>query len=161
MLSETLAMDEVDKKIVEIVQNNPNITHTSIAHRVNRSQPTVGMRIKRLEKAGILKYKAGLDLNRTDLYFGKIEIQTNNPNYIHKLVSECPYIIHAFRVSGNNNFIIIIASSNIEDLDKVVNFHFRSKEFINSISIQIITEFLSDFVLPMDFKEEECECLTH
>lgn len=161
MLSESLAIDEIDKKIVEIVQNNPNIPHTKIALSVNRSQPTVGMRIKRLERSGILKYKAGLDLNRTDLYFGKIELQTDKPNYIHKVVSDCPYVIHAFRLSGNNNFIIIIATSFIEDLDKVVNFHFRTKSFINSISMEIITEFLNDFVLPMDFNKEECECLNH
>jgi len=58
-----------------------------------------------------------------------------------------------------NNFIIIIASDSIEDLDKIVNYHFRTKPYIKKVSMQMITEFLNDFVLPLDFNKEECECL--
>ncbi|MFX1386092.1 MAG: AsnC family transcriptional regulator, partial [Promethearchaeota archaeon] len=39
-------MDDIDKRIVQFIQNDPTSTHTQIAKKINRSQPTVGMRIK-------------------------------------------------------------------------------------------------------------------
>ena len=57
-MNEILYMDEIDKKIVKILQNRPNISHTDIAKKVNRSQHTVGLRIKRLMKAELLDFQA-------------------------------------------------------------------------------------------------------
>ena len=53
MISEKLKLDDVDIKIISLVQEDPNLTHTQIAEKIDRSQPTVGMRIKKLEKSGI------------------------------------------------------------------------------------------------------------
>ena len=161
MLSKNLALDDIDKKIVEVVQKKPNITHTKIAEYVQRSQPTVGMRIKRLEESGALTYRAGFNLSKIDLFFGIVELQTNDPDRIYDIISNCPYMIQTFRLSGINNFFIIIVSDKIEDLDKIVNYHFRSKPFISNISLQMITDFLKDFVVPLDFEMEECDCLLH
>ncbi|MEJ2248602.1 MAG: winged helix-turn-helix transcriptional regulator [Candidatus Lokiarchaeota archaeon] len=59
MISEHKELDEIDRKIIKIIEENPNITHTEIAERVDRSQPTVGLRIKHLEEKGILNFQAG------------------------------------------------------------------------------------------------------
>ena len=161
MLSRNLSLDEIDKKIVEVVQKKPNITHTKIAEYVQRSQPTVGMRIKRLEESGALTYRAGFNLSKVDLFFGIVELQTNEPDRVYEIISKCPYMIQTFRLSGMKNFFVLIVSDCIEDLDKIVNYHFRSKPFIRNVSIQMITDFLKDFVVPLDFEKEECECLLH
>jgi DNA-binding Lrp family transcriptional regulator len=50
MISDKLKLDDIDRKIITLVQGDPNLTHTQIAEQINRSQPTVGMRIKKLEK---------------------------------------------------------------------------------------------------------------
>jgi len=59
MESKVFKIDEIDKNIIEIIQKDPMLTHTEIAKKVNRSQPTIGMRIRKLEKAGVLKFQAG------------------------------------------------------------------------------------------------------
>ena len=81
-MSEVLKMDEIDKKIISLVQEKPNLTHTQIAEKVNRSQPTVGMRIRRLEEQGVLQFQAGINLKTADMYFARVDIQTNNPDKI-------------------------------------------------------------------------------
>ena len=58
LISEKIGIDDIDCKIMDLIQRNPNLTHTQIAKHVNRSQPTIGMRIKKLEKLGVLKYQA-------------------------------------------------------------------------------------------------------
>ncbi|MHA1350914.1 MAG: Lrp/AsnC family transcriptional regulator [Promethearchaeota archaeon] len=50
MISAKLKLDDIDRKIITLVQDDPNLTHTQIAEKISRSQPTVGMRIKSLRK---------------------------------------------------------------------------------------------------------------
>ena len=161
MLSKNLSLDEIDKKIVQVVQKNPQITHTKIARFVKRSQPTVGMRIKRLKENGALTYKAGFDLNKVELYFAIVQIQTNEPDHVYEIANKCPQMIQAFKLCGINNLLIIIAADTMEDLEKIVNHHFRAKEYVQNISFQIITDFLKDFVIPLDFNQEECKYFSH
>lgn len=158
MLSERLKLDPIDKNIIKLIQSEPNITHTEIARRVGRSQPTVGLRIKRLEDNHILDYQAGINLKTADFYFSRIKIQTNHPEKVIELVKKCKLMLTAFRLSGKTNVIIIMVSPKIEFLDEVVNKFFRENEDILNISMDIITDVISDVVLPVNFNVEECEC---
>ena len=82
MMSNAYSMDEIDQKIVQLIQRKPNLTHTEIATHISRSQPTVGMRIRKLEEAGILNFHAGINLKDVDLYLAMVWISTNNPEKI-------------------------------------------------------------------------------
>ncbi|MFW9972710.1 MAG: Lrp/AsnC family transcriptional regulator, partial [Candidatus Odinarchaeota archaeon] len=72
MINNSSVLDDIDKRIVTYIQNDPTITHTQIAKKVNRSQPTIGMRIKKLEESGVLKFQAGLNLKNLNHYFAKV-----------------------------------------------------------------------------------------
>ncbi len=151
-------MDDIDKLIVGLIQKDPGLTHTQIASRVNRSQPTVGMRIKKLEDSGILKFQAGINLKATDLSFANVEIQTNNPTEILKVVNNCPFMLNAFRLSGTSNIYIFMASFSLQNLDKIVNYHFRSSPDVMNVKIKIVTEVLKDYVLPLELNFNNCSC---
>ncbi|MGV9199144.1 MAG: Lrp/AsnC family transcriptional regulator [Promethearchaeia archaeon] len=159
-------LDHIDKGIIEILQKDPQITHTEIAKRVNRSQPTIGMRIEKLRKAGVLEFQAGIDLKKADLVFGRAEIQTNNPDYVKKIVKKCPFMINAFRLSGVTNMSVFLIGEKIEDLDRVINCHFRNNPDVKKVNFNVITDIVSNFVLPVnldfstceDFLEDSCCC---
>ncbi len=148
---EELFLDEIDRRIVQIIQKDPNLTHSKIAMKVKRSQPTVGMRIKRLEESGLLKYQAGINVKDSGMHFAQVGIQTNNPNRILEIANSCPFMLNAFRLSGTSNISVLLTSFSLKDLDNVVNFHFRSNPDIIKVNMEIITEILKDFVLPMEF----------
>jgi DNA-binding Lrp family transcriptional regulator len=158
MMSEVLKMDEIDKKIIALVQDQPGLTHTQIAEKVNRSQPTVGMRIRRLEEQGVLQFQAGINLKTADMYFARVELQTSNPNKIYEIVKKCPFMLNAFRLSGNTDMSIMMASFNVEDIDKIVNIHLRSNPDVLKVSIDLITDLMTDFIIPFDFNFSRCEC---
>ena len=113
MLVNNIKFDDIDRKIVEMVQSDPNVTHCEIAEKIHRSQPTVGLRIKKLEDLGVLEYQAGVNLKKSDIFFASVNIQTNFPDELVDLINECPHILFAFRLSGMNNFQIIIAAIKI------------------------------------------------
>jgi DNA-binding Lrp family transcriptional regulator len=158
MMSEVFKMDEIDKKIISLVQEHPNLTHTQIAEKVNRSQPTVGMRIRRLEELGVLQFQAGINLKITDLSVARVDIQTNRPNEIFEIAKKCPYILNAFRMSGEFDVSIFIANNSIEDLETIVNYHFRRNPNVMRVSVEIITDVMRNFIIPFDFETGKCEC---
>lgn len=155
---EVLNIDEIDKKIIQIVQKQPNLTHTEIATRVNRSQPTVGMRIKKLEENGVLKFQAGINIKSTDLVFARAEIETNHPDKLLEIIENCPFMLNAFKLNGIMNLSIILASFSLEGLDKIVNYHFRNNPDVITLKLDIIVNVLRDFVLPFNFKFDQCQC---
>ena len=82
MISEKLKLDDIDRQIITLVQDDPNLTHTQIAEQINRSQPTVGMRIKKLEKEGILQFQPGINFKKVALHLATVEINSDNPKEI-------------------------------------------------------------------------------
>ncbi|MFX1337032.1 MAG: Lrp/AsnC family transcriptional regulator [Promethearchaeota archaeon] len=158
MMSEVLKMDDIDKKIIALVQDQPNLTHTEIAEKVNRSQPTVGMRIRKLEEQGVLQFQAGINLKAADMYFARVDLKTNNPEKIYNIVKKCPFMLNAFRLSGNTDMSIMMAGFNIEDIDKIVNIHLRSNPDVMMVTIDLITDIMTDFIIPFDFNFSRCDC---
>jgi len=159
MLSEQLDLDQVDQKIFTIIQSDPTVSHTRIAEQVSRSQPTVGMRIRKLEENGLLKYQAGLDLKTMNFQLAKIGIQTNTPERIIEEVDKCPYLINGFLLSGLENMIIIAIGAHLKDFEKIINYHFRCNPFVIKTSFELITGTLNNFVIPVNFEKIECKCL--
>ena len=154
MISEKLKLDEIDRQIISLVQKDPALTHTEIADQINRSQPTVGMRIKKLEKSGILQFQPGINFRRVDLYLATVELKTKNPDEIIEMARYCPFILNAFRLSGDHNISILLASSKLEKLDNIVNYHFRNNPEISTVAMEIIIDIAKDFILPVDFDSE-------
>jgi len=156
MESEVFKIDDIDKSIIELIQKEPTLTHTEIAKKVNRSQPTIGMRIRKLENSGVLKFQAGINIKTTDLYLARVEIQTLKPQEIIDLVKNCPYMLNAFRISGTSNVSIFMVSPKLDDLDNIVNRHFRKNPNVTSVFLDIITDVVNDLVLPFDFSFDKC-----
>ncbi|BDC35884.1 MAG: Lrp/AsnC family transcriptional regulator [Candidatus Methanoliparum thermophilum] len=48
-------MDELDKKILKVLQEDARLSYTKIAKRVGTSTATVSDRVRRLEKSGMIK----------------------------------------------------------------------------------------------------------
>ncbi len=156
MESQVFKIDEIDRNIIELIQKEPTLTHTEIAKRVDRSQPTIGMRIRKLEKAGVLKFQAGINVKTMDLILARVEVQTLEPNETIELVKRCPYMLNAFRLSGTFNLSILVVSSKLAHIDEMVNTHFRKNPNVSSVYMDIITDVTNDFVLPFDFNFESC-----
>ena len=155
MISDKLKLDDIDRQIISLVQADPALTHTEIATRINRSQPTVGMRIKKLEKNGILQFQPGINFKRVDLHLATVEIKTNDPEEIMQMAQHCPFMLNAFRLSGEHNICILLASSKLDKLDKIVNYHFRNNPAIFSVAMEVVIDIAKDFILPIDFDSED------
>ncbi|MFX1397278.1 MAG: Lrp/AsnC family transcriptional regulator [Promethearchaeota archaeon] len=151
-------LDDIDRKIVQILQDEPNLTYTNIARKIHRSQPTVGQRIKKLEDRGVLTRHIGINPKYIDISCAKVEIKSKNSGNIIRIMRECPHIFQVFELSGSNNFEIMIISENLKDLDKVVNYHFRNDPEIDVVKLEIILDTYDDLIIPIDLITNTCNC---
>ncbi|MBY8990768.1 MAG: Lrp/AsnC family transcriptional regulator [Candidatus Lokiarchaeota archaeon] len=154
MLSEKMGIDDIDCMIMDLIQRKPALTHAQIAELVNRSQPTVGMRLNRLQKLGVLKFQAGITLKNDNLCFARVDIQTNNPSNAFEIVKNCPFMLNGFKLSGEHNLSIIITGVSYKDIDKVINYHFRNNLDITNVTMEIIVDVADDLVLPLNLNSE-------
>ena len=146
-----LKLDDIDRKIITLIQNDPNITHSEIAQRVDRSQPTIGMRLKKLTNSGVLKIQAGLNFKTVDIFLAFVYIKTDEPEVILEQAKHCPFMMNAYKLSGEFNIILSLASTRLEKLDAMVNSHFRMKSKIHSVKMEVVIDIAKDLVLPINF----------
>jgi len=159
-MNKVLKMDEIDKQIIHLVQEQPYITHYQIASKVNRSQPNVGMRIKKLKESGFLQLHAGINIKATmdEMYFAIVALKTNNLNDIHNGVKHCPLILNAFSILGSLDVIVLLAGFTLEELEKIINYYFRNKQSIKNVTVDIISDVICDFILPLNLDLKNCDC---
>ncbi len=145
-----LKIDDIDKKIIMLIQEDPSMTHSKIAKVIKKSQPTVGIRIKKLKDSGILKIQSGINFKNADITLVVVHLKTKNPQNLFEMVKRCPFMLNAFKLSGEYNVSIFLASSDIRHLNDVVNNHFRANSEIQKVSMDLITNIAQNFILPMD-----------
>ncbi len=155
MISDQFGLDDIDRNIITLLQKHPNITHSEIAKRIGRSQPAVGSRIHRLEEKGVISSQYGINFKNADIILAKVELSTKDPTEMIEMGKFCPFVVNCMRLSGENNVMLLLASSDMKKIDTVVDCHFRNHESIKNVKLDIITDYVKDFILPIDFEMDE------
>jgi len=89
-------LDEKDKMILEVLEENPEMSQNEIAKIVGLSQPSVGARIKKMKELGIINHAYGINLKNPGLYILKVDIKCRQPRELLKLFEGCPFFLNGF-----------------------------------------------------------------
>ncbi len=152
--SDLLSIDEADKKIIEMMEENPDITHSDIAKEIEKSQPAVGARILKLERKHLLTKQVGFNIKKVDIKVAIVYISTKDVEAIVQKIVNCPFINHAFKISGEFNVLCFIAASDLQTIEKLVDLCFRRDDNVINVKTNILIESIHDFVVPIDFQIE-------
>ena len=152
--SDLLSIDEADKKIIEMIEENPGITHSNIAKEIEKSQPAVGARILKLERKHLLTKQVGFNIKKVDINVAIVYISTKDVEAIVKKIVNCPFINHAFKISGEFNVLCFVAASDLQTIEKLVDLCFRRDDNVINVKTNILIESIHDFVVPIDFQIE-------
>jgi DNA-binding Lrp family transcriptional regulator len=153
--NELLEIDNDDKKIIEMIEKNPDITHSAIATEIEKSQPAVGARIIKLERKNLLTKQVGFNIKKVDIKVAIVYISTKDVDKIVEKIENCPFINHAFKISGDFNLLCFIAASDLQTIEKLVDLCFRKDENVINVKTNILIESIHDFVVPIDFQIED------
>ncbi len=124
-----MKLDEIDIKILEIIQNDGRITNAKLASRIGISPPAMLDRVKRLESSGVIaKFVALVDRKKIGvgiLAFVSVSLAVHQmsslDNFYNKIL-ELDEVLECYQISGDNDFILKVALKSLDIYsDFVVN----------------------------------------
>lgn len=154
MFNKKLNIDEVDKTIITLLQSDPDMTHSEIAAKVHKSQPAVGARIIKLKRKNLICKTVGVNFKEVDIKIAKVEMMVKNVSEIMSKIEQCPFVLHAFKISGNYNLCIMISAPDIQTVDKMVDLCYRSDPNVFTINVSYIISSVKDLIMPINFDIE-------
>ena len=123
--SNFIILDEIDKKIINILKINARESASSIAESINLSIPATSDRIKKLEDSKIIKgYYAEIDSRKIGLNLSALItiISESSSNYgkIIKFANQSDEIVECYATTGRGSHILIIETENTESLERLL-----------------------------------------
>ncbi len=120
-----ISLDELDKKILSILQKNARNSVSNIAEKINLSVPATSDRIKKLEDLDIIKgYKAIINAQKIGLDLSALItiVSESSSNYeqIVKHANQMNEIVECFATTGRGSHILIIQTQNTQSLEKLL-----------------------------------------
>lgn len=138
-------LDDIDKKILRILQRNAKISVKELSSNIDMSQPAVSERIRKLEKNGFIeKYTIKLNDKKFDqnfICFCFIVLKSSTDqcekefrNYVKRTndIREC------YCVAGPYEYIVKIVTKSPETLERVLN-EMRKECVVKSYSHPVLS----------------------
>jgi DNA-binding Lrp family transcriptional regulator len=147
-----LGLDTRDNVILSLIQKNPDISQEEIAKRIKLSQPSVGVRIRKLHQKGILYTVNGVNFRIVNLYLAKVDINATDTTAIIDELRDCPFFINALITSGRYNLSIFLTATDLKDLEGIVNHHLRGNAKVKEIELNIVISTIKDFIHPLNLE---------
>ncbi len=135
-------MDDMDRKILRTLQDEPRLSMQALAERVGLSHTPCWRRLRKLEDAGIVDTRAlVLDQDGVGLpitVFAHLKLRQHDEATLETLeraMLDCPMIIECFSIAGSSDYIcrIVVASiAAYETLLKKTLLHLPGVSEVNS-----------------------------
>ena len=135
-------MDQIDLKILSILQNNGRSRLADIAGEVELSTPAVMERVKKLEASGIIAgYHALIDGKKVGkdiaAFIGvSIGHQRDTEGFAAQML-QYPDVLECHHVTGDESFILKVKSANTGSLEKLLG-EIRSVEGVTRTVTKVV-----------------------
>ena len=117
-------MDQTDRKILAILQEDASLPVAEVAARVNLSQTPCWRRIQRLEAQGVIERKVAI-LNPEAVGLGlsvfvEIEAADHSPEWLagfSRVVGDLPEVMDVYRMAGDVDYLLRVAVGSMAEYD--------------------------------------------
>jgi DNA-binding Lrp family transcriptional regulator len=115
-----MKLDEIDFKILNILQANGRITNVQLSNEIGLSPAPTLERVKKLEHAGFIEsYHALLNGQKLGLgvtVFLEVSLNTHKENAIEQFMNDIqklPEVVECYHITGTADFLLKIYAENI------------------------------------------------
>ena len=133
-------MDDIDKKILSLLQINADIPVAELSKKVNLSSTPCWLRINKLYKQGFIKKKVAVidraKINLSTVAFVQIRTSQHNMTWAKKFVEgvkEMDEVVEFYRLSGTTDYLLKVL---VPSIDKFDEFY---KKLTNKIDLSDVT----------------------
>ena len=124
VLGEVQDMDEIDKKIVSLLQENSRIPLKSLGEQVFLSAPAVAARIEKLEKDNIIEsYVAKVNKQKLGYMitaFISLEVEPTQKAAFYPFAQNCPNVLECNCIAEDYSMLMKVAFKNTEEMDSFI-----------------------------------------
>jgi Lrp/AsnC family leucine-responsive transcriptional regulator len=149
-------LDEIDRQLLEILQNEGRTSNADLARRVSMAPSAVFERVRRLEQRGVIQgYGAHLEpksLGRGLLAFVLVrsDERTGEISTGEALARE-PEVLEVHHVAGEDSYLVKVRVRDPESLGRLLRERFGAIATVRSTQSTIALETIKEsWVLPVD-----------
>ncbi|WHZ07805.1 MAG: Transcriptional regulator, AsnC family [Cytophagales bacterium] len=150
-------IDSIDRKILEMLQQNSNITNAQLAQEIGLSPAPTLERVKKLEMQGIIKsYHAVVDMASVGLgvsTFVMVSLKGHNKENIDKFtkaIANIPEVVECHHVTGQADFILKVVAPDIPAYQNLLLEKVTNIEVVDNMqSTIILSTFKDTHVIPL------------
>lgn len=118
-------LDDLDRRIVEILVDDARISLKELAQRVGLSSPSTSERLKRLEERGVIRaFTVEVDpaaLGYTLQAIVRIRPLPGKLHVVQDLIQQIPQFCECDKVTGDDCFVGRLHIRSIDELDQILD----------------------------------------
>ena len=146
-----MAIDKIDRSLLNLLQNNTKLNTKELAQKVGLSVTPTYERIKRLEQQGYIKqYVAILDrklINKNLMVISFVSLLLHSRDMqieFEKSVIEYPEVIECFHVTGSYDYQLKVVVSDMEEYQSFIKNKLSSINNIANVQSSFVMSSLKD-----------------
>jgi len=157
MESETMTLDEFDRKILNTLQKDGRMKSHELAEATALSASQCARRRRRLEKLGVIKsYRACLSKRKIGLgisAFIQISLNDHNPkstSAFTRLLETNSSILEACKLTGATDFLLRVATADLDEMNQLISQVLLPHPSVSHVQSHVVLEWLKeDPLLPV------------
>lgn len=118
----TVELDDLDRRILELLQRDASLANNELAAKVHASAPTCLRRVRRMREAGLIEREIALldpvklGISVTAIVEITLDVQTvDKQEAFETLVAEEEAVTQCYRVSPGPDFILLVQLRDLDD----------------------------------------------
>ena len=139
-----LALDNIDRKILDVLQRDARATNAAIAADVGMTAPSVFERVRKLEQRGVIKaYTVTVDpaaIGKTLTAFIRLTVAYDEKHASGmQAISLDPDVLECYSVAGEDCFVIKTRVNNPGELEELINRIRRQVTVLRSVTMIVLS----------------------
>ena len=152
-------INEIDKKILNILQQDARIANAEIARQVGLAPSAVLERIRKLEERGIIKgFETRLDAKQLEYGLTAfVAVRTHECCYeTDKFLAAIPEVLEVHDVAGEDSYLLKVRVRDTEDLSRLMRQELKNVPNVASTKTTIVLQTIKETTaLPIKGLSEE------
>ncbi len=150
-MDETNQIDQIDRRILEILSTDGRIATTELAKRVGLSKSPCQVRMKRLQERGFIRgFRAILDPGKLDMEhvaFAEVKLLETTEKALsafNQAVLNVPEIEQCHMIAGSFDYLLKVRTRNIQDYRRVLGETISALPHVGSSSTHVSMQSIKD-----------------
>lgn len=119
-----VSLDEIDRGILAALEADARVRITALARQVGLSAPAVADRLHRLEKSGVVSYRAEAEpraIGYPICAIVRISPTSTGLHQIPQTARDTPEVTECYRVTGEDCYIMKLYLRSMDDLEEILD----------------------------------------